>query len=42
MNHYVYQITDIETEQYYIGVRSCEIEPYKDIPLHKNAILHLD
>lgn len=30
MNHYVYQITDIETEQYYIGVRSCEIEPYKD------------
>lgn len=30
MNHYVYQIVDPITEEFYFGVRSCECNPQKD------------
>ncbi len=29
--HYVYRITKIKKKKHYIGVRSCDIEPYLDI-----------
>ena len=31
MNHYVYRITCITTKKHYYGVRSCEVEPSKDL-----------
>lgn len=31
MNHYVYRITDLKNHKYYIGSRSCEIDPSDDL-----------
>lgn len=31
MNHYVYRITCLTTKKHYYGVRSCEVEPSKDL-----------
>ena len=39
MNHYVYLIKDIITDKKYIGVRSCECDPFEDNYMGSSSVL---